>query len=164
MVEQTVRTNDINITPSLLDRLIDHDPGAKTESARSRVHDLRDLKQAVRRDLETLLNARSFTSNIDENLEEVNSSVAVYGLPDFTGVGSKDPAQQNRMSRAIEEAIRIFEPRFVGVKVSLEPVGTLDKQLKFRIEANLNTEPVPEPVVFDTVLELDRGQFSIVEK
>jgi type VI secretion system protein ImpF len=158
------RSNEINITPSILDRLIDYDPGVKTESARSRIHDLRDLKQTVRRDLENLLNARSFTYHIDDDLEEVNNSLAVFGLPDFTGISSKDPAEQNRMTRAIEDAITIFEPRFVGVKVNLEPVSSLDKQLKFRIEASLNVEPTPEPVVFDTVLELDSGQFGVVEK
>lgn len=158
------RSNEINITPSILDRLIDYDPGVKTEPARSRIHDLRDLKQTVRRDLENLLNARSFTYHIDDDLEEVNNSLAVFGLPDFTGISSKDPAEQNRMTRAIEDAITIFEPRFVGVKVNLEPVSSLDKQLKFRIEASLNVEPTPEPVVFDTVLELDSGQFGVVEK
>jgi type VI secretion system protein ImpF len=158
------RGNEINITPSILDRLTDYDPGVKTEPARSRVQNLRDLKQTVRRDLENLLNARSFTYHIDDDLEEVNNSLAVFGLPDFTGISSKDPAEQNRMTRAIEDAITIFEPRFIGVKVNLEPVSTLDKQLKFRIEASLNVEPAPEPVVFDTVLELDSGQFGVIEK
>jgi type VI secretion system protein ImpF len=68
------------------------------------------------------------------------------------------------MTAAIEKAIEIFEPRFVGLRVHLEPVDPLDKQLRFRIEANLNVEPAPEPVVFDTVLQSGNGEFAVIEK
>ena len=68
------------------------------------------------------------------------------------------------MTRSIENAIEIFEPRFINVRVSLEPVSSVDKQLKFRIEASLNLEPTPEPVVFDTVLEMGSGNFAVIEK
>jgi predicted component of type VI protein secretion system len=34
--------------------------------------------------------------------------------------------------------------------------------LKFRIEATLDIEPTPEPVVFDTVLQLGSGNFAVL--
>lgn len=158
-----MRERDVSITPSILDRLIDYEPNISTEPAKSRLQNLRELKQCVRRDIESLLNARCFTYDLDENLEEVNSSVAVYGLPDLTGVSAKDPSEQHRMTKAIENAIELFEPRFINVRVTLEPVSNVDKQLKFRIEASLNLEPTPEPVVFDTLLEMGSGNFEVVE-
>ena len=158
-----MRDHEINITPSIVDRLIDLDPRGSYESPKSRLSSLRDLKQAVRRDIEWLLNARCFPNIIDESLEEVNKSAAVYGLPDFTGVGAKDANEQTRVTQAIETAIEIFEPRFIGTKVTLEPVSSTDKQLTFRIEAHLDIEPTPEPVVFDTYLQFGSGEFTVKE-
>lgn len=155
---------DLNITPSILDRLVDYEPRVQTEPPKSRLQNLRELKQSVRRDIECLLNARISHYDVDETLEEVRHSIVYYGLPDFTAVSAKDPNEQLRMTEAIEKAIEIFEPRFIGLKVHLEPVDNLDKRLKFRIEADLNIEPTPEPVVFDTVLQSGNGEFSVVEK
>ena len=123
-----------------------------------------DLKQAVRRDLEWLLNTRCHIEAIDENLEEAPRSVAFFGLPDFTGVSVKSHLEQKRMTAAIEEAIRIFEPRFTNLKVTLEPIENVDRQLKFRIEATLDIEPTPEPIVFDSILEPGAGGFSVIER
>jgi type VI secretion system protein ImpF len=160
-----LRDKEIGLTPSIIDRLIDLDPRVSTEPPRSRLSRLADLKQSVRRDLEWLLNTRCFlASEVDENLDEVNSSLAVYGLPDFTSISAKDPLEQKRMLAAIENAIRLFEPRFLGVKVTFERVQNTDKQLTFRIEASLDVEPVPEPIVFDTVLQVGGSGFDVVEK
>lgn len=156
--------NDIRVTPSLLDRLIDLEPRSSQEAPRSRSNSLRELKQSVQRDLEWLLNTRVYLGNIDERLEEVNKSVAVYGLPDFTGVSAKSHLEQTRMTKAIETAIKNFEPRFLDLRVTLEPISTTDRSLRFRIEANLNMEPTPEPVAFDTVLQVGGSEFKIIEK
>jgi predicted component of type VI protein secretion system len=48
--------------------------------------------------------------------------------------------------------------------VTLEPVSTIDKALKFRIEARLDIEPTPEPIAFDTILQLGSGDFEVKEK
>jgi type VI secretion system lysozyme-related protein len=156
--------NEIRITPSILDRLLDFEPNMSSEAPKSRAKSLRDLKTSVRRDLEWLLNTRRFIEEIPENLEEVNNSLAVYGLPDFTGMSANNPAEQQRLTRQIEQAIRTFEPRFLDLKVTFEPIDGVERVLKFRIEARLNVEPVPEPIVFDTVLQLGSGEFEVKEK
>lgn len=155
--------NEIRVTPSLLDRLIDLEPKASQEAPKSRSNSLAEFKQSVQRDLEWLLNTRAYFGNVDERLEEVPKSVAVFGLRDFTGVSAKSHLEQTRMTKAIETAIRNFEPRFMDLRVTLEPISTTDKSLKFRIEANLNMEPTPEPVTFDTILQVGSGDFVIKE-
>ena len=67
------------------------------------------------------------------------------------------------MTQALEAALKSFEPRFINVKVSMEPISNLDRMLRFRIEANLDIEPAPEPVVFDTVLQMGSGNFAVKE-
>ncbi len=156
--------HEIRITPSILDRLLDYDPQTSREAPRSQAQSLAELKQSVKRDLEWLLNTRHNGIEIPETLEELNESLAVYGLPDLTSLSVRNPHEQNRLIKAIESSLRTFEPRFINVKVSLEPIDNTDRQLRFRIEAHLDIEPVPEPISFDTVLQVGSGEFAIKQK
>lgn len=156
--------HEIRITPSVLDRLLDFDPRSSTEAPKSQSTSLAELKKSVKRDLEWLLNTRQNGIEIPETLEEVNESLAVYGLPDLTSLSARNPNEQNRLAKALETALRIFEPRFINVKVSLEPIDNTDRQLRFRIEAHLDVEPAPEPISFDTVLSVGSGEFAVNAK
>jgi type VI secretion system protein ImpF len=153
--------NEIRVTPSILDRLIDFEPRSSKESPKSRSTSLAELKQSVRRDLEWLLNTRHSVIDIPDTLEEVNRSLAVYGLPDLVGLDIDNPNEQSGLIKAIENALAIFDPRFTNPKIILEPMSSVDRVLKFRIEATLDIEPTPEPVVFDTVLKMGSSDFSV---
>ncbi len=159
-----MRDTEVRITPSILDRLLDYEPKVSTEAPKSRSQSLRDLKQSVRRDLECLLNTRHTADKVPEGLEEVNKSIAIYGLPDFTGLSSKSADDRKSLIRNIETALRIFEPRFMNLNVTLEELNSLERGVRFRIEATLRIEPTPEPVVFDTVLQMGSGGFEVTEK
>lgn len=156
--------NELRTTPSVLDRLLDDDPRASMDPPRSRSIMLQALKQSVRRDLEWLLNTRCHYENIDDLLEEAPKSVAFYGLPDFTGKSARGTSEQKHLLQMLEIAITNFEPRFLDPKVSIEPMDDTDRQLRFRIEAKLDVDPAPEPVVFDTVLQVGSGDFAVAEK
>ncbi len=159
-----MRESEIRITPSIVDRLIDFEPKISTEAPKSHSQSLRELKQSVRRDLEWLLNTRHTADKVPEGLEEVNRSLAIYGLPDFTGLSSKSLDDRKSLIRDIETALRIFEPRFMNLKVTLEEINNVERGVKFRIQATLRVEPTPEPVVFDTILQVGSGAFEITEK
>ena len=156
--------NEVRITPSVLDRLLDFEPDLSSEAPKSRSKSVRDLKQSVKRDLECLLNTRRYIEEIPENLEETNRSLAVYGLPDFTGASTQGAAEQKRLVKQIEMALKTFEPRFMELKVTIEPISNIERVLRFRIEARLDIEPAPEPISFDTVFQLGSGDFSVKEK
>ena len=153
--------NEVRVTPSVLDRLLDFEPELSREPVASRAKSLRQLRQAVRRDLEWLLNTRRVATEIPSDLKEVNRSLANYGLPDFSGVSIENPGEQKRMRREIEETIDTFESRLENVVVTLEPVRDTERALRFRIDARLKVEPAPEPITFDTVLQLGSGQYSV---
>lgn len=156
--------NEVRITPSVLDRLLDYEPSQTTEAPLSRSASLRDLKLSVRRDLEWLLNARRIPHEIDGGLQEIKKSLVMYGLPDTTGVSGASNVEQARLTKELENAIRYFEPRFLDVRVTLEPVNNFERMLKFKIEARLDIEPTPEPIAFDTVLQMGSGGFEVKEK
>ena len=159
-----MRDAEIRITPSIVDRLLDFEPRISTEAPKSRSQSLRELKQSVRRDLEWLLNTRHTAEKVPEGLEEVNRSIANYGLPDFTGLSSRNSDDRKSLIRNIETALRFFEPRFMNLKVELEEINSVQRGVRFRIQATLRVEPTPEPVVFDTVLQVGSGEFVVEEK
>ncbi len=156
--------NEVRITPSVLDRLLDYEPELSREPPASRAKSLRQLKQSVKRDLEWLLNTRRYAEELSPELKELNESMAVYGLPDFTAASVKSPSDQKMMRRSLENAIRVFEPRLEDLIVTLEPLDGIERVMRFRIDARLKVEPAPEPVTFDTVLQLGSGQIIVQEK
>jgi len=157
--------NEVRIIPSVLDRLIDYEPGSPRDVIVTRSKGLRELKQAVKRDLEWLLNTRQIASAFSTELKEVTTSLAAFGLPDFTSISLKNPADQIRLQRALEDAITIFEPRLEGVVVTLQPIeNSLQRIMHFRVDARLRVEPAPELVTFDTVLQLNSGEYVVKEE
>src|SRR5262245_24714379 len=156
--------NHIRITPSVLDRLIDHEPQSSREAPASRSQSLNDLKQAVKRDLEWLLNARQVVGGIQPELKAHCRSLAADRLPYFTAVGVKNPSDQTRIQRALEMAISAFEPRLDNITVSLSPALDVEHKLRFRIDARIRVEPAPEPVTFDTVLQASTNQYVVKEE
>ena len=150
---------ETTITLSVLDRLIDYEPENSIENPLSRAQSVRVLKSAVRRDLEWLLNTRRIVDAPDEALKEVNRSVYVYGLPDLSALTMAVGADRNRLVRQLTAAITNFEPRLTNVRLSLvERPDSSKKDVRLRIEAMLRMDPVPEPVSFDSVIELKSGR------
>jgi type VI secretion system protein ImpF len=146
----------------VLDRLIDDDPTVSREVPKNSVQVLRDLKQSVRRDLENLLNTRCRPVTWSEDLTELESSLVNYGIPDFTGSNLRAAEDPDVLFRAIESAVRNFEPRLTLVRV--EPVGNkepLDRTLRFRIDAMLSVEPIEEKIWFNSALEPATGTYQI---
>lgn len=149
---------ETTITNSVLDRLIDLEPENRLENSLSRAQSVRLLRSAVRRDLEWLLNTRRIADAPEESLREVNRSVYVYGVPDLSTLSMATAADRNKLTRQILNAIALFEPRLAGVRVSIAetPEGA-QKEVRLRIEAMLRMDPVPEPISFDTVIDLKTG-------
>jgi type VI secretion system protein ImpF len=149
---------ETTITVSVLDRLIDLEPDNRMENPLSRSQSVRLLKSAVRRDLEWLLNSRRICDPPDEGLKELNRSAYVYGLPDLSSLTMAAAGDRNRLVKQILATINLFEPRLTNVRlVVVETPDAAKKDVRLRIEAMLRMDPVPEPVSFDTVIELKSG-------
>lgn len=150
------------LKPSVLDRLIDDEPDVNSETPRSQVQVLRELRQSVRRDLQNLLNTRYRCVAWPPNLNELNDSLVNYGIPDFTAAGYDAGEDATWLLGAIEYAIRTFEPRVRDVKVTpIRDSAQLSRVLRFRIDATLYVDPISEPVRFDSTMEAASGQFVV---
>lgn len=121
-----------------------------------------DLKDAVARDLEALLNTRAV---VDEALlgdyPECSSSILNYGLNDFADRSLSSPADRAHICASLEEVIARHEPRLRDVKASLEMREGAVNRLNFSITAMLVASTSQEPVNFDAVLQRSTLQYSI---
>ena len=149
------------VRESVLDRLLDDAPEQHRDPPATREELMRRVLAAVRRDLEWLLGTR--LTWVDDDLaaaEHAARSIATFGLQDFSheNIGNQDA--QQRLRRAIEQAILVFEPRLARVRVTCEGGEQNQRALRFRIEAVLHVEPIRESVAFDTVMELN-GQTEV---
>lgn len=148
---------------SVFDRLLEP-VTSSGEVARSRGASLRELKAAVRRDLEVLLNARQRCRSWASDLAELDESLINFGIPDFTAGTFDSQARIESLRRAIEEAIRRFEPRFESVSVEITGQDdTADRTFRIRVNAMMHADPAPEPIILDSVLESATRTFAVVE-
>lgn len=153
------------LRPSILDRIIDDSPEViQKEHQSNDKFNLNHLKNSVRRDLESLFNSRYRISDVPPELVEVKQSLVNYGLPDLATINMIDIGKRSEFCKKIEATIKYFEPRFQSVKVKyLENIDNIDRTLRFRIEAVLYAEPMPEKIIFDSILEPITRNISIEE-
>jgi type VI secretion system protein ImpF len=149
------------LMPSIIDRLIDPESGG---TAAAEGYSIEQMIEAVRRDLEELLNTRRTDAGIPDIFTEVHTSIVSYGLPDLVTMDAVSEAEREEIGRTIEATIARFEPRLRDVKVTLiELGGEAGRTLQFHIDAQLDVDPSPE-VGFETVLELTTGHAAIKRK
>ena len=154
--------NTTGLLPSVLDRLLDDEPDVLHAPLAYRFQNVRQIKTAVTRDLEALLNTRQEAlHDLPPEFIEVRRSLLTYGLPDFTTFTLLSQTDRNRMRRALEQAIATFEPRLDRVRVILEPPRPHEQVLRFRIEALLRVEPAPELITFDARLQLSTQEYEV---
>jgi type VI secretion system protein ImpF len=149
-------TTETLVTQSVLDRLM-----TLEEWPATRAQSLRYFKEALKRDLEWLLNTRQPPLEELVKYPMAAASVINFGLPDITSLGLSSASDHGRLRRAIELCIRNFEPRLTDVRVTLESADTVDRRLRFHIEGNMKLDPAPEEISFDTVLELTSGEYKV---
>lgn len=150
--------------PSLLDRLVDEEPGRTTEPRENRAATLQRLRDNVLRDLNWLFNATQ--SSIDFNDDPLLvGSVINYGMPPLAG----RPASQydlGELARVLRDVILRFEPRIIAhtLKVSAERAGgDSHNVLGFRIEGQLWSQPIPLEIFMRTEIDLESGMTQVVE-
>ena len=152
------------LRPSILDRLLDDDPGAKSEADPGHHHYVRHLRDSLRRDLENLLNARRYLASLPSDLYEAEKSLLNYGLPDLATVNIVDAKKRGEFAERLQKTLLEFEPRFKSVKVSyVDAADSNDRTLHFRIDAIVYAEPQPEVIVFDSALESVTRMVSVKE-
>ena len=144
------------LLPSILDRLTDPESMGGLVAG----YDPRRMMDAVRADLEELLNTRRTSLDVPPEFEQVRNSIVTYGLPDLAGFNAAAQGEAAELARIIAEVVARNEPRLIRIKVAVVRAATVGRSVKFHIEAALNMDPAPE-VGFETVLELTSGRATV---
>jgi type VI secretion system protein ImpF len=153
-----------SIQLGLLDRLIDLEPENRNEAPLTRAESLRRFRNAVKRDLEYLLNTTRMPLEIPDGCPEARKSILGFGLPDISGMSIQNPGDEHRLLRGLESAIELFEPRLSRIRVSCaDPITSTQQSITFHVEALLMIDPAPERIAFDTVLDISKGAYSVKE-
>lgn len=149
----------------LLDRLIDGDPAETTDKPLSAAAAMNALRASVGHDLEELLNTRRRWRSWDSRYGELERSLVGFGLPDFAAGAFNDHRRREELRQLVETCIRRFEPRITSLRVTLiDSTDELNATLRMRIEALLTADPVPEPITFDTLVDLDTKNVTVATR
>lgn len=140
---------------TLFDRLIpDDDEQLKGLS-------IQELRESVAHDLEDLLNSRMAKLEQIDDFPLVKKSILQFGIIDFVGLSTANPADRDKICQSIEQSIAAHEPRLTQIKVEMLLDGHNMGSLCLSIQAYLNIHPLYEPVVFDALLKPTTQQYVI---
>jgi type VI secretion system protein ImpF len=155
------------LQPSLLDRLTDDVPEARTESREARVLSLTQLRASVMRDVAWLLNTVNLAASQDlSSFRDVEHSTVNFGIPEMAG---RSAAGRNvkELERAVRQALIDFEPRILRdtlrVTVRLQPDQMSRHALTFVIEGDLWAQPVPLNIYLKTEVDLETGTVTVTD-
>ena len=160
-------TTGERLQPSLLDSLTDTEPKKSKESRDKRVMSLQQIREAVERDLASLLNAGCLETTEDlDAYPEVKHSVLNYGIPDLAGATVAD-ADTEDIERMLHRAIIDFEPRILPnslrVRVTTNPDEMRRRAMIFEIEGKIWSQPMPLRLFWNTEVDLETGDVKVRE-
>jgi type VI secretion system protein ImpF len=147
---------------SLLDRLLDNKPWAKTEYTALSGYSPDEYKESVRRDLTALLNTRSASSAAEFDSRDL--TVIDYGVPDFAHYSLEYGDDRDLIARRIARAIKWFEPRLRNPVVLIEPDVEDEQSILIKISAELMVYEEAVHVSFLTHTQTETGKWEVYEK
>jgi type VI secretion system protein ImpF len=145
---------------SLLDRLIT-DPATESRGI-VLSYTVDQLRDAVARDVEALLNSRaSVDFSAMEGLPHVQRSIVCFGIRDFVGKVLSNSEDQRFIASCLSQAIESFEKRLRNVRITIHERAGSTGSLSFTIHAMLQAHPSAEPVAFDAVMQPSLSRFAV---
>jgi type VI secretion system protein ImpF len=142
--------------PGLMDRLL----GARSQAGAGLT--IAQLKDAVARDLEDLLNTRAaLPEALLAAYPECAGSIVNYGLVDFAGMCLSSSEDRARICASLKAAIERHEPRLRQVQARIEQQAGSINRVNFVISGVLAVCSAFEPVNFDAVLQPSTLHYAI---
>ena len=153
------------LLPCLLDRLTDEEPDQPKEGRDRRVVSLRRYVDAVRRDLNWLLNSIAHAPHESiSRFDEAARSVLNYGVPSLCG-STASAVEPEALAQSIQRALLTFEPRILRdgltVRVFADPREMGGNAVSFEIDGRLWAQPAPEPFYVKTQVDLETGHWEL---
>jgi type VI secretion system lysozyme-like protein len=151
----------VNVQLGFLDRLVRRRHDLRHKDNEDCVDTLSLLQKNLMNDLVWLLNTRQLDwerlESIPAGLDEVQRSLFLYGLPDFSA-----QTKPKEIENTIVKTIRLFEPR---LRVSVQHLPGKDSKsissMSFRVTAKIELNSGPVAFVYEPVIEVENGHSRI---
>jgi type VI secretion system protein ImpF len=156
------------LQPCLLDRLVDEAPQEAKEAADKRFLNKAQLRKAVLRDLEWLLNCTRPADAALGGQSSLVKSVAGFGLPGMSGQTASSVSHQE-VERAVRGAIELFEPRIDASTLEVNVLvdgAAIDSHnvLELELKGTLWAQPTPLELIVRTAVSLETGQVQVIDQ
>lgn len=156
------RLRERQVTRSILDRLLDDAPHSPADPPVSFADQVRETKEAIRRDLEMLLNTRRCINTPPSQLVELQTSLASFGVDGVVSVNLITDEAKLSLARTIERRIARFETRLSNVHVTiLKSRNSTERALRIRIEATFRLHESMPPISFESTLDPSTQRFRV---
>lgn len=135
------------------------------------------LREAVRRDIETLFNIERMeahtllTDREAQRIEtpaslladfpHVRRSVINFGVPAFAGRSGTD-FDKTALARDLRDVLTVFEPRLKSNTIRVKVEHNEKTGMRITIDAMLMLSPTPERLKLSTTIDLDNGAAATV--
>lgn len=156
------RLRDRVLARSILDRLIDEAPDRAVDPPMSLVDQVRDVREAIRRDLEALLNTRRCPTTPPTALSELKDALVSYGVAGVVSANLMTDQAKLKLAQAIERRIALFETRLSDVRVTILKSRTMtERALRMRIQATFRLHEGMPPISFESTIDPSTQRFLV---
>lgn len=156
------------LTPSLLDRLTDHQPLNKREAASAQGMSKRDYRACVLRDITWLLNTTNADSALAfDYLDYAKKSVLNFGVVALSGQYLVDD-DRNMIAHSIAQTLLAYEPRIIPQSLLVKALPMDDSyaarnQMSLEIKGQLWAEPYPLEFLLRSHIDLEIGLVQLTD-
>lgn len=156
------RPGDRILARSILDRLVDANPDAQTDPPSSMVDQVREMREAIRRDLEALLNTRRCPVATPGGLVELKDALHAYGVDGIVSANLVTDESKIALARSVERRIALFETRLSDVHVTiLNNRSSVERTLRMRIQASFRLYDGMPPISFESTIDPSTQRFLV---
>ncbi|NKN02273.1 type VI secretion system baseplate subunit TssE [Rhizobium leguminosarum] len=156
------RLRDRVLARSILDKLIDEAPDRTVDPPMSFVDQVRDVREAIRRDLEALLNTRRCPATPPAALSELRDALVSYGVDGVVSANLMTDQAKLKLAQAIERRIALFETRLSDVRVTILKSRTMtERALRMRIQATFRLHEGMPPISFESTIDPSTQRFLV---
>lgn len=148
------RLRDRVLSRSILDRLIDEAPDRAADPPMSFVDQVREVREAIRRDLEALLNTRRCPTTPPAALSELRDALVSYGVDGIVSANLMTDQAKLKLAEAIERRVARFETRLADIRVTILKSRTMtERALRMRIQATFRLHEGMPPISFESTID-----------
>lgn len=156
------RPRDRVLARSVFDRLLDDATDRASDPPLSMPEQVREVREAIRRDLEALLNTRRCPSAPPSDLPELRDALVSYGVDGMVSANLVTDEAKLQLARMIERRIATFETRLMDVRVTILTTRTHgDRALRMRIQATFRVHEGMPPISFESTIDPSTQRFLV---